>query len=69
MIRKGCMEEVALSKMVRDRQGLQWGKALQVEGKEWTKAQMQRGRVCKRKSQSFGQGREQAEVVMTIKSN
>lgn len=62
------MEEVALSKTLRDWQGLQWEKALQVEGKVWTKAQRQR-RVCKRKSQSFGQGREQPEVVMIIKSN
>lgn len=63
------MEEVALNKMLRDRQGLQWGKALQVGGKVWTKAQRQRRRVCKRKNQSFGQGREQPEVVMIIKSN
>ena len=44
------MEEVVLSKMLRDRQGLQWGRALQVEGKVLTKAQRQRREVCKRKS-------------------
>ena len=50
MIQEGCMEEVVLSKMLRDRQGLQWGRALQVEGKVLTKAQRQRREVCKRKS-------------------
>lgn len=33
------MEEAVLHKMLNDRQGLQWERKLQVEGKVWTKAQ------------------------------
>lgn len=40
-----------MSKTMRGRQGVQWRRALHVEGKVWTEAQRQRRRLCKRKSQ------------------
>ena len=60
-----------MSKMLKDRQGLQW--ALQGEGTAGTKAQSQRRRLCKRKSRSFclagTWGRDRLAVVIMIRGN
>lgn len=42
-----------MNKRLRDRQGLQRGRALQVEGTVCTEAQRQRRRVCEKESCSF----------------